>query len=148
LVKSKKWLGNGPYRVWQNRRPGGTLNVWENDYNNTITGYRDWVYPEFKGCFSDVRWLQLETTEGRITAVPENPEMFVQVLTPEFPPAKIQGKTAVPLPKAGLAFLDIIPPIGSKFHGPDEGGPQGALNQASGEYHGSVSFYFGAMPNN
>ena len=146
-VKRKKWLGNGPYRVWQNRRPGGTINVWENDYNNTITGYRGWLYPEFKGCFSDVRWLQLETTEGLITAVPENREAFVQVLTPEFPPAKIQGKAAVPLPRAGLALLDIIPPIGSKFHGADEGGPQGMLTKASGEYHGSVSFYFGALPN-
>jgi hypothetical protein len=146
LVKRKKWLGNGPYRVWQNRRPGGMLNVWENAYNNTITGYRDWVYPEFKGCFANVRWLQLETTEGLITAVPGSPEGFVQVLTPEFPPAKIQGKAAVPLPAAGLAFLDIIPPLGSKFHVADEGGPQGLLTKAGGEYHGSVSLYFGAMP--
>ncbi len=146
-VKHKKWLGNGPYRVWQNRRPGGTLNVWENDYNNTITGHRGWLYPEFKGCFSDVRWLQLETTEGLITAVPEKPETFVQVLTPEFPSKKVQGKAAVPLPESGLAFLDIIPPIGSKFHGADESGPQGMLTQAWGEYHGSISFYFGALPN-
>ncbi len=147
-VKHKKWLGNGPYRVWQNRRPGGTLNVWENDYNNTITGHRGWLYPEFKGCFSGVRWLQLATTEGLITAVPENPAAFVQVLTPEFPPKKIQGKAAVPLPESGLAFLEIIPPIGSKFHGAEDGGPQGMLTQASGEYHGAVSFYFGALPKN
>jgi hypothetical protein len=31
-----------------------------------------------------VRCLQLETTEGLITAVPENPNMFVQVLTRNF----------------------------------------------------------------
>jgi hypothetical protein len=28
---------------------------------------------------------------------------------------KIQGNAAVPVPKAGLAFLDIIPPIGASF---------------------------------
>ena len=82
LVLHKKWLGDGPYRVWKNRLPGATLDVWENDYNNTITGWSDWVYPEFKGCFADVRWLQLETSEGAITAVPANGP-FVQVLTPE-----------------------------------------------------------------
>ena len=67
LVKGKRWLGMGPYRVWKNRLRGGTLGVWENNYNNTITGWRDWIYPEFKGCFANVRWMQLETTEGPIT---------------------------------------------------------------------------------
>ena len=64
---------------------GGTLNVWESDYNDTITGHRGWVYPEFKGGFANVRWLQLETGEGLITVVPENIP-FVQVLTPAQPP--------------------------------------------------------------
>src|SRR5262249_21487489 len=30
-VKSKRWLGDGPYRVWKNRQRGVSLNVWEND---------------------------------------------------------------------------------------------------------------------
>jgi hypothetical protein len=147
LVKHKKWLGDGPYRVWKNRRQGVTLNVWENDYNNTITGWDGWVYPEFKGCYANVRWLQLETTEGLITAVPGHPDLFVQVLTPEFPPKNLQAKTTVSLvPQAGLAFLHAIPPIGSKFHTPKDSGPQGQPTQASGEYTGSVSFHFGALP--
>ena len=52
LVKRKRWLGNGPFRVWKNRLRGGQLGVWEDHYNDTITGWRDWVYPEFKGCFA------------------------------------------------------------------------------------------------
>ena len=152
-VLSKKWLGVGPYRVWKNRQVGGTLNVWKNDYNNTVTGWADWIYPEFKGCFSDVRWLQLATTEGLITIVPEPTKVaddpalpFVQVLTPQFPPEKLMGKTGVSLPKAGLALLNAIPPVGSKFQAANLSGPQGQLTEAKGEYHGTVDFYFGKLP--
>jgi hypothetical protein len=152
-VLSKKWLGVGPYRVWKNRQRGGTLNVWKNDYNNTVTGWSDWTYPEFKGCFADVRWLQLNTTEGLITIVPgqqgegsANSNEFVQVLTPELPPEKLAGKTGFSLPKAGLALLNAIPPVGSKFQEASLTGPQGQLAEAKGEYHGTVGFYFGKLP--
>jgi hypothetical protein len=144
-VQSKRWLGDGPSRVWKNRMRGVTFNVWDGEFNDTITGYRDWDYPEFKGCFSNVRWLQLETTEGTITVVPKKIP-FVQVLTPEQPPDNLAGKTKVKLPKAGLAFLDAIPAIGSKFKDATAGGPQGQPNVANGEYSGSVSFYFGDFP--
>lgn len=144
LVKSKRWFGDGPYRVWKNRRQGVTPGLWQNDYNNTITGWRDWVYPEFKGCFADVRWMQLETAEGQITIVLQHIP-FMQVLTPEFPPARLAGHTIPPLPKCGLALLDAIPPIGSKFQAPEIVSPSGSRTPAHGVYSGSVSFYFGAL---
>jgi hypothetical protein len=145
LVKKKRWLGDGPFRVWKNRLRGVTLGVWQNEYNNTITGYSGWQYPEFKGCFSNVRWLQLETTEGLITVVPENIP-FVQVLTPEQPPDNLIGKTKVNLPQCGLGFLHAIPPIGTKFKDAASSGPQGQPNVGQGEYSGRVSFYFGKLP--
>ena len=145
LVKKKRWLGDGPYRVWKNRLRGVTFGVWENEYNNTITGYSGWEYPEFKGCFSDVRWLQLETTEGLITVVPENIP-FVQVLTPEQPPDNLIGKTKVNLPQCGLGFLHAIPPIGTKFKPAAASGPQSQPNVGQGEYSGRVSFCFGKLP--
>ena len=145
LVKKKRWLGDGPFRVWKNRLGGGKLGVWENDYNTTITGYSGWKYPEFKGCFSNVRWLQLETTEGLITVVPENIP-YVQVLTPEQPPDNLIGKTKVNLPQCGLGFLHAIPPIGTKFKPAAASGPQSQPNVGQGEYSGRVSFYFGKLP--
>jgi len=146
FVKHKRWLGDGPYRVWKNRRQGGTLGVWRNDYNDTITGWSGWAYPEFKGCFANVRWLQLETAEGLITVVPQPANAFVQVLTPDLPPTNLLAKTVVSLPPAGLAFLTGIPPIGNKFHAPRDTGPQGRSDEATGYYRGSVSFYFGRLP--
>jgi len=145
FVKSKKWLGDGPYRVWKNRLRGTTLDLWKNDFNNTITGWKDWNYPEFKGCFANVRWLQVDTTEGPVTAVPGK-EMFVQVLTPEFPPVELQKDAFVFLPRTGLAFLDAIPPIGSKFHRAGASGPQGRQTEAVGTYSGSINFFFGEAP--
>jgi hypothetical protein len=145
LVQAKRWLGNGPYRVWKNRQGGVMFGVWSNVYNNTITGHRDWIYPEFKGCFTDIRWLQLITAEGLITVVPEHIP-FVQVLTPEQPPDRLVGKTKFNLPAAGLGFLNGIPAVGTKFKDATFSGPQSQPNVASGEYSGTVSFYFGPLP--
>lgn len=146
LVMHKRWLGYGPYRVWKNRLRGVTLGVWENDYNNTIAGWRDWIYPEFKGFFAGVRWLQLDTAEGRITVLNNNAVPYLQVLVPEFPPANLAVRAVAPVPDCGLGFLDAIPPIGSKFKEARFGGPQGQPNVAHGEYSGSLSFYFGNLP--
>jgi hypothetical protein len=142
-VRGKKWLGDGPFRVWKNRRHGVSLNVWENKYNDTITGYSGWEYPEFKGCFSDVEWMQLDTTEGPITIVPSSE--FVQVLAPKFPPRELEGETKVNLPICGLGFLDAIPAVGSKFKTAATTGPNGQPNVGKGTYHGSVRFYFGEL---
>jgi hypothetical protein len=145
FVRHKRWLGDGPYRVWKNRLRGVSLGVWENDYNNTLAGFRDWIYPEFKGIFSNVRWLQLDTTEGPISIVNESSVPFVQVLTPEFPPMNLVGKAFAPVPKCGLGFLDFIPPIGSKFKAPAAMGPQSQPNVVEGTYSGSIDFYFGKL---
>jgi hypothetical protein len=144
-VKGKRWMGDGPYRVWKNRVRGVTFGVWENLYNDTITGYRDWDYPEFKGCFANVRWLQLDTTEDAITVVPENVP-FVQVLTPGQAPDNLVANTGINLPKAGLGLLHAIPAIGTKFKDARSSGPQSQPTVANGEYSGAVNFYFGDLP--
>jgi hypothetical protein len=68
------------------------------------------------------------------------------VLSPEFPPTNLVGKAGVNLPKAGLAVLHAIPPIGSKFQTPNRGGPRGQQTVAAGVYRGTVSFCFGKLP--
>jgi hypothetical protein len=75
-------------------------------------------------------------------------ETFVQVLTPEFPPRELEGETKVNLPECGIALLDAIPPVGSKFKTAATTGPQGQPNVGRDEYRGSVMFYFGELPKN
>lgn len=146
LVTHKRWLGDGPFRVWKNRLRGVTSGVWENDYNDTLTGFRGWVYPEFKGFFSNWRWLQLTTREGDLTVLNESNVPFVQVLTPDFGPDHLKANAFGAVPRCGLGLLDAISPVGSKFKEAKFGGPQGQPNVANGEFSGIVSFYFGTLP--
>ncbi len=138
-VRGKSWVGNGPYRVWQNRQRGVIFGAWANAYNDTITGWRGFAYPEFKGVFSDVRWLTLETSAGRLTVVPKTAGLYVQVMKLDEPPAELVAKTAVALPDGTLSLLHVIPAIGTKFTRPEEGGPQGIAPAAQDTYRGSFS---------
>jgi hypothetical protein len=152
-VKGMRFLGEGPAPVYQNRLVGGTLDVWNRPYNNTIDGDPDdlkagehFDYPLFKGFYSGVRWLQLNTSEGPITAMVdqhgESP-IYVQIFSPKTPPSNLVGQTAVPFPNAGVSFLHAIPAVGSKFGGPQSTGPMGQPAIAKGEYKGHISLYFG-----
>ena len=142
-VTGSRWLGVGPYRVWQNRLGGGTLGVWEVDANDTITGWRDWIYPEFRGFFAGVRWMTLMLEGGAtITLVPEDPELCVQRLTPSTPPQSLQLDTAVRFPEGDLSLLHVIPSIGTKFTPAERLGPQSQPVQLDGTYRGAVWFRF------
>jgi hypothetical protein len=155
-VKGMRFLGEGPAPVYQDRLAGGTLDVWNRPYNNTVDGDPDdlkpgehFDYPLFKGFYSGVRWLQLSTSEGTITAMvdqhPDSP-IYVQVFTPKTPPPNLAGQVAVPFPIAGISFLHAIPAIGNKFGGPKSMGPMGQPAIAKGEYKGRISLYFGKLP--
>jgi hypothetical protein len=154
-VRGMRFLGEGPTPVYQNRLAGGTLDVWNRPYNDTIDGDPDdlkpgqhFEYPLFKGFYSGVRWLQLNTSEGPITAMVDkhpNAPTYVQIFTPKTPSANLAGQTAVPFPTAGVSFLDAIPAIGSKFGAPQSSGPMGQPAIAKGEYKGHISLYFGKL---
>jgi glycosyl hydrolase family 2 len=155
-VKGMRFLGEGPSPVYQNRLAGGTLDVWNRPYNNTVDGDPDnlkpgerFDYPLFKGFYAGVRWLQLDTSEGPITAmVDQNRDspIYVQVFTPKTPPPDHAGQTVVPFPNAGVSFLNAVPAVGSKFGSPQSSGPMGQPAIAKGEYRGHISLYFGKLP--
>ena len=154
-VKGMRFFGQGPYPVYQNRLAGGTLDVWQRAYNNTMVGDPDdlkpgehFDYPVFEGFYSGVRWVQFHTTEGEITASVEqhsNTPVFLQVFAPKTASAKLLGQVAVPYPSTGLSFLNAIPAIGNKFGGPQTMGPMGQPAVATGEYRGHISLYFGQL---
>jgi hypothetical protein len=155
-VKAMRYLGEGPATVYQNRLAGGTLDVWDRPYNNTIVGDPDdlkpgehFTYPVFKGYYAGVRWLQLNTSEGPITALLDqgrDSPIYVQIFTPKTPPASTVGQAYAPFPQAGVSFLHAIPAVGSKFVGPKSSGPMGQPAVAKGEYQGHISLYFGKLP--
>jgi hypothetical protein len=121
-----KWLGNGPYRVWKNRLKGGILNVWEKEYNNTITG-ETYNYPEFKGYHSKLYWVKFLNDEKPFTIYTSTENLFLRLFTPEDPKADPRH-TKVEFPEGDISFLQGIPPIGTKFKDPDRLGPQSQTN--------------------
>ena len=155
-VHGMRFLGEGPAPVYQNRLAGGTLDVWNRPYNNTIVGDPDdlkpgqhFDYPSFKGFYAGIRWLELNTSEGPITALIDQPTdspIYVQILTPKMPSGTLPGQAWAAFPNAGISFLHAIPAVGSKFVGPKSSGPMGQPAVAKGEYKGHISLYFGKLP--
>ena len=120
-VQGKHWVGRGPYRVWQNRMEGPQYGYYETAYNDPIPG-ESWQYPEFKGYFANVQWMQLQTSEGTIGILPchsyQHP-MYIGVYTPR------DGRDHIlyNLPQTGLALLDVIPAVRNKVNTTDLNGP-------------------------
>lgn len=147
-VLGAKWLGDGPYRVWKNRLQGVTYNTWESYNNDTQAGRFPWVFPEFKGYYSNISWIQMNTVEGKFTIATAQPDMFVRLFN-------FYGLTGIDpgpeLPKGDISFLDGIPAIGSKLgmkitpH-PERYGPEGEMNVFNGEQKRTLYFYFGLAP--
>jgi hypothetical protein len=145
FVLGAKWLGKGPYRVWKNRLQGVTDNVWMNAYNNTQAGSAPWIFPEFKGYFADITWMELNTVEGKFTvACPDN-GLYVRL----FDFYALSGARPHPeLPIGNISFLDCIPPIGTKLAlginaNTSALGPQSEPTKMTGAVKRSLYFYFG-----
>jgi hypothetical protein len=123
-VKSMRWLGRGPYRVWKNRTQGVEFDVWQKDYNDTVSGL-SWNYPEFKGFHDKVYWAELATKNLPITFVNHADDIALGMFKPkEASGAGFEPKaTHVDFPPGDISFLNAILPIGTKFHPPAELGP-------------------------
>lgn len=145
FVLGAKWLGKGPYRVWKNRLQGVTDNVWQNNYNNTQAGSAPWIFPEFKGYFADITWMELNTVEGKFTVASPDTGLYVRL----FDFYALSGVRPHPeLPAGNLSFLDAIPPIGTKLAlnisaNTTQLGPQSEPNKINGTKRRTLYFYFG-----
>jgi hypothetical protein len=136
-VKHKRWLGKGPYRVWQNRMHGTNFGVWENDYNDPIPG-ETFIYPEFKGYFSNWRWVAFQTTEGTITLKNTDENNYLGVYTPR------DGRDALlyTLPESGIAILKVIPAVRNKVNATDLIGPSSQAPWMNGLQKGTLYLHF------
>lgn len=149
-VNGVKWLGQGPYRVWKNRTKGVTYNVWQKDYNNTVTG-ESWDYPEFKGYHANLYWAVLDTDEVPITIASANQDLYLRLYTPAAPEGAFNENTNPPFPEGDISLMHGISPIGTKFKEPSRLGPQSRPNQFSrmgrpgNSLNATVYFYFGEL---
>lgn len=144
LVNSVKWLGQGPGRVWKNRMQGVTTNVYQNMNNNTDTGSIPWIYPEFKGYYSDIVWMEFSTQMGRFTIASPDKDLYVRLF--DFYGINGDKKTPI-LPIGDISFLDAIPPIGTKNsvsnNAVKELGSSSELNNINEAKERTIFFFFG-----
>ncbi|GGF26008.1 glycoside hydrolase family 2 protein [Echinicola rosea] len=145
-VISAKWLGKGPFRVWKNR-PQGRFDEHQNMYNDTHTGATPWEYPEFKGYFGDIAWMEINTAQGKFYVVAKEPNLYVRL----FDFYGISGPRGYPaLPEGDISFLDAIPALGSKLALGITGnagvyGPMGENTHLDGPVKRTLYFYFGIL---
>ena len=133
----KSWLGKGPYRVWQNRLHGPQIGIWANDYNDPIPG-ESFLYPEFKGYFADVQWMELSTSEGTVRIANKNPEQYMGV----YQPRDGRDELLYRLPATGIALMRVIPPVRNKVNTTDLVGPSSQAFWADGRYGGGFIMQF------
>lgn len=144
-VLSAKWLGKGPYRQWKNRTAGTPVNVWQNFYNNTQTGYSPMIYPEFKGYYGEISWMEFNTVQGKFYVASKDTGLYVRL----FDFYGLTGERPHPdLPPGNISFLDAIPAIGTKLGlgiNPNTRvlGPQSEAAKFNGPVKRTLYFYFG-----
>ena len=126
-MKGVEYEGNGPYRVWKNRMKGNRFGIWDKAYNNTETGEAPWIYPEFKGYYSNMYWCKFKTTGQPFTVFTSNEDLFFRLFT--LAPKEDEWKNYVVLfPQGDISFLQGIPGIGSKTQKTENTGPMGNKN--------------------
>ena len=136
-VLSKRWLGAGPYRVWQNRIHGTQYDIWENDYNDPIPG-ETFTYPEFKGYFGSVSWMSIRTKEGTISLTNETPDSYIGV----YQPRDGRDRLLYTLPESGISVLNVIPPVRNKVNSTDLCGPSSQPKWVDGPQTGHLVLRF------
>ena len=125
-VAGAKLFANGPYRVYKNRLKGGSLDVWNKTYNNTITG-ESWDYPEFKGYYSLFYAMHLDCPTP-FDVYSATQDLYLHLFTPERQKgiAAERNYTHPNYPSGNISFMDAIPAVGTKFSVPTDLGPQSA----------------------
>ncbi|MCM4157256.1 beta-galactosidase [Gramella sp. AN32] len=107
-----KWFGKGPYHVWKNRLQGTEYNIWEKDYNNTITGesFENLVYPEFKGYHANFLAAKIIAGENTFRIFTESDKLFLRLFTPDEPKNAFPGAHPQPeFPEGDISFMYEIP---------------------------------------
>jgi hypothetical protein len=133
-VTAKRWVGAGPYRIWNNRQAGTEFGLHATNYSLSVPG-ETYRYPEFEGFFGEWRWLQMRTRSARVAISNSGNAPFFGLYRPA--PGE---KPVLELPDMGWSFLHAIPSIGTKFAAADVLGPQSQPRQFSGIIRGELLF--------
>ncbi|APY11627.1 hypothetical protein BWZ22_10400 [Seonamhaeicola sp. S2-3] len=138
-VLRKRWLGEGPERIWKNRLEGGVLDVYFNEKQVNIPGL---VYnpPAFEGCFAPWNWAVFYLNDYVNVAFKNQTEVVLGVLNPVNGKGHKYANWSYPN-KEGFFFFDYISAVGSKWKKATEFGPDAQPSVIDGQVKGSVSMF-------
>ena len=125
-IKAVQYMGNGPYRVWKNRMKGNQFGSWNKNYNKTETG-EQWIYPEFKGYYSNMYGCKFITDQIPFTVFTENEDLFLRLFTPAWKTDQWHNYEPI-FPKGDISFMQGISSIGTKTQRNETTGPMGMKN--------------------
>jgi hypothetical protein len=131
---SVRSLGDGPYRVWQNRLRGTELGV--RDVARHVDGPEALAYPEFQGYFAGLRWARFQTDAGPWQVTSGTADTYLRVGTPPLS----HPDTEPDFPAGDVSFMNAIPAIGFKAAKPETTGPSSQPAKANGTYSGTLLF--------
>ncbi len=126
-IKSITNMGDGPYRVWKNRMKGTQFGVWTKEYNKTETGEAPWIYPEFKGYYSNLYWSVFKGDNHSFTVTAVNENTFLRLFTPAWKTDQWHNYEPI-FPSGDISFMLGISSIGSKTQRNETTGPMGGKN--------------------
>jgi len=137
-VLGKRWMGEGPYRIWKNRLAGTTFGLHDANYSRSTPGV-SYEYPEFEGFFGAWDWLEMRTRAASVVVRNRGHIPYFGL----YAPTPVE-KPILELPDVGWSFLHAVPPIGTKFALPDVLGPQSQPASFTGPIEGELTFEFSA----
>lgn len=115
-IRRLRYLGDGPGRIWGNRREGVDHGLWEKVAGAATTfGSVD----DLPGFYGGVRWMQLATTAGTLELLVGSDDVDIGVSSPAFPSDAKNAVASLP-PRDSLTLVHRLPSIGTKFHAPNE----------------------------
>lgn len=123
--KSITYSGKGPNRVWKNRMKGNEFGVFTKQYNSTATGEAPYVYPEFKGYYSNLYWCELIGKNNKFKVYTDQEDVFLRLFTPKKSKDTEWDNMSPTFPNGDISFMNGISAIGTKTQKPETTGPMG-----------------------
>lgn len=124
-LKGIEYRGKGPNRVWKNRMKGNQYGVWQKDFNSTATGEPPYIYPEFKGYYSNLYWCKFVGKNNNFKVYTDQEDVFLRLFTPKKSKDTSWDNMSPTFPDGDISFMNGISAIGTKTQKPETTGPMG-----------------------
>ncbi|WP_299430161.1 glycoside hydrolase family 2 TIM barrel-domain containing protein [uncultured Maribacter sp.] len=138
-VNRKRWLGEGPWRIYNNRTEGGLLDVYAIDKKINKPG-KIYNGPEFEGFFAPWNWAVFYLNNDLNVGFKNRTDVTLGVLNPVNGDNPKKATWYYP-EQEGFFFFDVISAVGSKWKPAKVFGPDAQPVLIDKQITGTVSMF-------